>query len=548
MKNIYKVGIYVLVLALFLAGCSSGGDSDGASGDSKDTLRLIAPSDLTTLDSSLAVEAGAFEVMNATQEGLYRLDKDDKAEPAIATGDPKKSNDGKTWTFKLRKDAKWSNGDPITAHDFVYSWRRVVDPKTASEYAYMFENIKNAKDITAGKKKPEELGVKAIDDHTLEVKLIKDVPWMQSLFAFGSFNPQNEKFVKKQGNKYGTTVESTLSNGPFVLSQWKTEDKWTLKPNKEYWDKDKVKLGEVNYKVIKDLQTALNLYETGKADSVVIESQNVAKYKDREDFTTELVSTSRFIRLNQTKNKDLANENLRKALAKSYDKKAYADQLLKNGSLPSDTLMIKDFVETPDGKDYKDGVKSSLNYDKKEAKKLYEKAKKELGKDKFSIEYLTYDAEESKKAGQFMKEQIESNLPGVTINIKQQPFKQKLKLESNKDYDVAYGGWGPDYPDPTTYLDLFKKNSPHNQSGYSNPEYDKALEEANSDEMLKDENAQKRMELLQKAEGMLLDDAAIAPVYQDGVARLRQPYVKNWQPHKFGGDYSLKEVEIAGAK
>ncbi|WP_436862734.1 ABC transporter substrate-binding protein [Mammaliicoccus sciuri] len=556
MRKKISVLLSILVAAvLTLAACSGGGSKsdEGGKGGVKtekkeNVLNLVSTSDIPTLDPSLATDQVAFFTFAQTMEGLYVLDKNDKPIPGVAKADPEKSADGKTWTIKLRDNAKWQNGDPVTAHDFVYAWQRTVDPDTAAEYAYMFENIENAKDITSGKKKPEELGVKAIDDHTLEVKLIKDVPWMQSLFAFGSFNPQNEKFVKKQGNKYGTTVESTLSNGPFVLSQWKTEDKWTLKPNKEYWDKDKVKLGEVNYKVIKDLQTALNLYETGKADSVVIESQNVAKYKDREDFTTELVSTSRFIRLNQTKNKDLANENLRKALAKSYDKKAYADQLLKNGSLPSDTLMIKDFVETPDGKDYKDGVKSTLNYDKKEAKKLYEKAKKELGKDKFSIEYLTYDAEESKKAGQFMKEQIESNLPGVTINIKQQPFKQKLKLESNKDYDVAYGGWGPDYPDPTTYLDLFKKNSPHNQSGYSNPEYDKALEEANSDEMLKDENAQKRMELLQKAEGMLLDDAAIAPVYQDGVARLRQPYVKNWQPHKFGGDYSLKEVEIAGSK
>ena len=557
MRKRLSVLVSLLVAAVLTLAACSGGGSKNEEGSSKggvktekkeNVLNLVSTSDIPTLDPSLATDQVAFFTFAQTMEGLYVLDKNDKPIPGVAKGEPEKSADGKTWTIKLKDNAKWQNGDPVTANDFVFGWQRTVDPKTAAEYAYMFENIENAKEITAGKKKPEELGVKAVDDHTLQIKLVKDVPWMQALLAFGSFNPQNEKFVKKQGDKYGTTVETTLSNGPFVLSQWKTEDKWTLKPNKEYWDKGKVKLGEVNYKVIKDLQTALNLYETGKADSVVVESQNVAKYKDRDDFTTELMATSRFIRLNQTKNKDLENENLRKALAKSYDKKAYTDSLLKNGSLPSDTLMIKDFVKMPDGKDYKDGVKSSLNYDKKEAKKLYDKAKKELGKDKFTIEYLTYDAEESKKAGQFMKEQIESNLPGVTIKIKQQPFKQKLKLESNKDYDVAYGGWGPDYPDPTTYLDLFKKDSPHNQSGYSNPEYDKALEEANSDEMLKDENAEKRLKALQKAEGMLLDDAAIAPVYQDGVARLRQPYVKNWQPHKFGGDYSLKEVEIAGAK
>ncbi|MGO1989274.1 ABC transporter substrate-binding protein, partial [Mammaliicoccus vitulinus] len=175
-------------------------------------------------------------------------------------------------------------------------------------------------------------------------------------------------------------------------------------------------------------------------------------------------------------------------------------------------------------------------------------AKKETGKDSFKIEFLTYDDAERKQAAQYMKEQIEKNLPGVTLKIKQQPFKQKLALESKGDYDISFAGWGPDYPDPTTYLDLFTKDSPHNQTGYSNAEYDKALEEANSDEMLKPENEQKRLEMLQKAEGQFLESAAIAPMYQAGVARLRQPYVKNWQTHKFGGDYSLKEVEIAGAK
>ncbi|GGI38855.1 peptide ABC transporter substrate-binding protein [Mammaliicoccus stepanovicii] len=553
-KKLTALFALVTAVLLTLAACSGGGKDDGGnkggvkSEKSENALNLVSTGDIPTLDPSLATDQIAFYTFAQTMEGLYVLDKDDKPIPGVAKGNPEKSADGKTWTIKLRDNAKWQNGDPVTAHDFVFAWRRTVDPKTAAEYAYMFENVENANDITAGKKKPEELGVKAVDDKTLEIKLIKDVPWMQSLLAFGSFNPQNEKFVKKQGDKYGTTVESTLSNGPFVLSQWKTEDNWKLKPNKEYWDKDKVKLGEVNYKVIKDLQTALNLYETGKADSVVVESQNVKKYKDREDFTTDLQASNWFVRLNQTKNKDLANENFRKAIAKSYDKETYTKSLLSNGSIPTDKLMIKDFVKSKDGKDYLDEVKSPLNYDKKAAKKYLEKAKKELGKDKFTVEFLTYDDDERKKAAQFMKEQIESNLPGVTIKIRQQPFKQKLKLESNKDYDIGYAGWGPDYPDPTTYLDLFKKNSPHNQSGYNNPEYDKMLEEANSDEMLKDENAQKRMELLQKAEGKLLEDGAVAPVFQAGVARLRQPYVKNWQPHKFGGDYSLKEVEIAGAK
>ena len=557
MRKRLSVLMSILVAAvLTLAACSGGGskkdDSGGKGGvkseKSENVLNLSSGSDIPTMDSSLAIDQVSFFTFNQTLEGLYVLNKDDEPEPGVAKGDPEKSDDGKTWTIKLRDDAKWSNGDPVTAHDFVYAWQRTVDPDTAAEYAYMFENIENASEITSGKKKPEELGVKAIDDQTLEVKLVKDVPWMQSLFAFGSFMPQNEKFVEKQGKKFGTTADTTLSNGPFKMTQWKTEDNWKLEPNDKYWDKDKVKLKEVNYKVVKETQTAINLYQTGKLDSVTLDATNVSKYKDREDFSTELNSSNFFYRINKTKNKDLENEDLRKAFAKSIDKKKYVNSLLNDGSVPSDKLMVKDFVKDEDGKDYIDGVKSPLNYDKEEAKKLLEKAKKETGKDKFNIELLTYDQDVSKKAAEFVKEQVEQNLPGVTLKIKQQPFKQKLELESKGDYDISFAGWGPDYPDPTTFLDLFKKDSPHNQTGYSNAEYDKALKEANTDEMLKEENSEKRTKMLQDAESKFLESASIGPLYQQGVARLRQPYVKNWQPHKFGGDYSLKEVEIAGSK
>ncbi|MEY8596839.1 peptide ABC transporter substrate-binding protein [Mammaliicoccus lentus] len=557
MRKRLSVLMSILVAAvLTLAACSGGGskkdDSGGKGGvkseKSENVLNLSSGSDIPTMDPSLATDQVSFFTFNQTLEGLYVLNKDDEPEPGVAKGDPEKSDDGKTWTIKLRDDAKWSNGDPVTAHDFVYAWQRTVDPDTAAEYAYMFENIENASEITSGKKKPEELGVKAIDDQTLEVKLLKDVPWMQSLFAFGSFMPQNEKFVEKQGKKFGTTADTTLSNGPFKMTQWKTEDNWKLEPNDKYWDKDKVKLKEVNYKVVKETQTAINLYQTGKLDSVTLDATNVSKYKDREDFSTELNSSNFFYRINKTKNKDLENEDLRKAFAKSIDKKKYVNSLLNDGSVPSDKLMVKDFVKDEDGKDYIDGVKSPLNYDKEEAKKLLEKAKKETGKDKFNIELLTYDQDVSKKAAEFVKEQVEQNLPGVTLKIKQQPFKQKLELESKGDYDISFAGWGPDYPDPTTFLDLFKKDSPHNQTGYSNAEYDKALKEANTDEMLKEENSEKRTKMLQDAESKFLESASIGPLYQQGVARLRQPYVKNWQPHKFGGDYSLKEVEIAGSK
>lgn len=550
-KNFQWFLVLLLALTGFVSACSgSGGDKKSAGGGKDEqVLNFAQGSDIPSMDSSMATDQVSFDTFNQVMEGLYTLDKDDKAVPGVAEGEPEKSKDGKTWTIKLRKDAKWSNGDPVTAKDFEYAWKRTIDPKTGAEYAYIMADLKNANKIMEGKAKPDELGVKAIDDNTLEIQLETNVPYFQELLAFGTFLPQNEKFVEEKGDKYGTTKDNTLYNGPFVLNEWNTEKNYQLTPNKEYWDKDKVKLKEVNYQIVKETQTALNLYTTGKIDAVGLNAENVDKYKNdakyKDQFSTELDASTYFVRINQSKNKDLQNKNMRLALAKAIDKDKYVKTLLNNGSIAIDTLMPKEFVKGPDGKDYIDGVKSPLNYDKDEAKKYYEKAKKELGKDKFTFEFLTYDADTSKKDAEYVKEQLETNLPGVTLKVKQQPFKQKLALESKKNYELSFAGWGPDYPDPMTFIDMFVTDGPHNQMDWSNKDFDKMVKDAKGPLL---EDTEKRWTTLQEAETLFLEDAAIIPMYQRGTARLRQPYIKNYVTHKFAGDTTLKEVTIEGKK
>ncbi|TDM13338.1 peptide ABC transporter substrate-binding protein [Macrococcus bovicus] len=543
----------LIAVSGFTAACSSGGGdnkdaskdaSSGSGGGEKQVLNLLEGSDIPSLDSSIATDQVSFNVFNQVYEGLYTLDKDDKAVPGVAEGEPEKSEDGKTWTIKLREDAKWSNGDPVTAKDFEFAWKRTLDPKTASEYAYAMYDLKNAEAVNSGKMKPDELGVKAIDDHTLEIQLESNVPYFKELLAFGTFMPQNEKFVKEKGDKYGTSKEDVIYNGPFVLNDWKTEEKFQLTPNKEYWDKDKVKLDEVNYTIVKDQQTGLNLYTTGKVDRVGLTAEQVSKYKNDPNFSTELQSSTYFMRLNE-KNKDLANKDLRLALAKSIDKEKYVKTLLNNGSEATDSLTPKDFLKNEAGEDFHDGIKSPLNYDTAAAKKAYDAAKKELGKDKFDFELLTYDADTSKKDAEYFKDQIETNLPGVSITIKQQPFKQKLDLESKGNYDIAFSGWGPDYPDAMTFLDMFVTGGPHNQMNYSNKEYDKLIKEGKTTLL---DDPEKRWTTLQDAENLFLEDAALIPMYQRGAARLVQPYVKNYVTHKFAGDTTLKETYIEGKK
>ncbi|MCD8873020.1 peptide ABC transporter substrate-binding protein [Mammaliicoccus sciuri] len=538
MSKIFKVLTMMLAAVLVLSACSSGG---GSKGKSDETLDLQINGDIPTMDSAMATDGLSFDMFFQTMEGLYTLDKDDKAIPAVAKGDPKITNDGKKWTIKLRDDAKWSNGDPVTAHDFVFAWRKVVDPDTASEYAYILYDIKNAEEINSGDKKPEELGVKAVDDHTLEFELTKSLPYYKELLSFGTFMPQNEKFVKKQGDKYGTTVKTTLYNGPFKMTEWKTDDKVTLEKNDDYWDKDKVKLNKVNYKVVKEASTAVNLYETNKLDIVDLPAEQVKKYKDDKAFNTELDTVTYYFKLNEDTVPEFKNEDFRLAFAKAIDKEAYVKNNLNNGSIPTDNFVPKDFVKDSNGKEYQDGVKNTNQYNVKEAKEHYEKAKKALGKDKFTIELMTYDKDTAKRDAEYFKEQLEKNLDGVTIKIKQQPFKQKLDLVSKGEYEMSLENWIPDYPDPMTFLELYVTDGSHNNTGWSNKEYDSIIKAADSS-LASDPD--KRLSELQRAEGMLLNEAGIVPLYQVGVAQLQKPNVKNVVNHQFGGVSTLKEAYI----
>lgn len=539
-KRLRLISLVLLSITLVLSACSGGGkekkDSDAA-GDGK-SLHLISISDIPSMDSSLATDATSFDVLNNTMEGLYKLDKHDKAIPGIAKGDPKKSDDGLTWTIELR-DAEWSNGEKVTANDFVYAWRKLVTPKTASEYAFIMFDIENAEDINKGKKKPEELGVKAVDDKTLEIKLNRELPYYQELLTFGSFLPQNEKFVKEKGDKYGTTAKDTLYNGPFTLSDWKTEDNYTLKKNDKYWDKGNVKLDSVNFKVVKEPQTALNMYNAGDVDEALIPAENVNKYKDDKAYNTELEARVYFMRMNQKDVPEFKNKDLRMAIAQSIDREQYVKSNLNNGSKPAKTLVPTEFVKDTKGKDYTKGVETENKFDKEAAKKHLEKAKKDLGKDEFTFELLTYDQDNAKKDAEYFKEQIEQNLPGVKIKVKQQPFKQKLKLESSMDYQISFGRWAPDYPDAMSFLELFTSDNVMNETGWKNKEYDKKIEDSGN-KLLKKE--QERVEAMQDAESLLLDEATIIPIYQQGNARLTQSYVNDIERHKFGGDTDLKHA------
>lgn len=535
-----KFSIVLLTLAMLfaLSGCTN---KKSLYSDDGQVFRKVLTADLTTLDTALITDEISFEITAQSFEGLYVLGKGDKAELGVAKEFPKKSKDGKTLTVKLRKDAKWSNGDKVTAHDFVYAWRKVVDPKTTSEFAYIMGDIKNANDINASKKPVKDLGIKALDDYTLKIELEKPVPYINQLLALNTFDPQNEKIAKKYGERYGTAADKAVYNGPFKVDDWKQEDKTMLSKNDYYWDKKHVKLDRVNYKVMKDLQAGASLYDTGSVDDAIITADQVDKYKKNKGLNFVLTTGTFFIKMNEKEFPDFKNKELRLAIAQAIDKKGFVDSVKNNGSVPSDTFTAKGIAKAPNGEDYASTIKSPLKYNPKEAKQHWEKAKKELGKKEVTFSMNTEDTPDAKIASEYIKAQVEKNLPGVTLKIKQLPFKQRVSLELSGNFQASLGGWSADYPDPMAYLETMTTGNAQNNTDWGNKTYDQLLKDARNKLALKKDQ---RYEALKSAEELFLGDAPVAPIYQKGTAHLTNPQVKGLIYHKVGPNNSLKGVYI----
>lgn len=547
----------VLVLSVFLAACGGGDKKDDNTSDKKTSkldakqeLNLIETAEIPTADSALVTDTVGFTVLNNVNEGLYRLNKDNVAEPAIAEGEPKVSEDGTVYTFKLR-DAKWSDGSAVTANDFEFAWKRAIDPKTGSEYGpYMMNGvIKNAEKIATGKAKPDALGVKAVDEKTLEVTLEKPIPYFLSLMAFGTFLPQKEEFVKAKGKQYAKNSDNLLYNGPFVLTDWDgTGLTWKYKKNENYWDKDSVKLDTINVDVVKETSTAVNLYNSGEKDRAGLSGEFATQYANDKNLVKTEEATVFYLKLNQKRlgktDTPLANLNIRKAIAQAFNKEELTTNVLANGSEPANYLVPKNFTFDENKKDFRD-VNGDMNkFDAAAAKSSWEKGLKELGVKKVELEFLGDDSDLSKKMDEYMKNQLEKNLPGLTIKLKEVPFQNRIDLDTKQDYDIQFAGWGPDYQDPLTFISLWTSDSAQNKMSYNSKEYDKLVKDASTTYA---NDPAKRWQALADAEKLVVGtDAAIAPVYQRTRIALQQPYVKDLVIHNFGADYSYKWAYIAG--
>lgn len=510
-KRVLAAFLSMAMVAGLATGCGTpgGGKSDGDSADGK-VFRYAVNTLPTTLDPTKGQSIGDNEIQHAITEGLTRNTAGD-VKPGIAESWDE-SEDGLTYTFHLRKDAKWSDGEPITAADFEYSWKRLVNPETASPYAFIGDCLKNGQAIEQGNMDVEELGVKAVDDTTLEVTLEHPTSYFLSLIgSSGQFAPLRQDIVEKYGTDFAATSEKNVYSGPFVMTS--SEDNvWTFEKNDNYWDKDSINLDKCELNYVENTDTQLSMYEAGDLDYVQVPTAYVSDYKDKADvFANGNVD---FCYINsKSDNPVLGNKNFRLALnyalnRNDYNKLANADTFTAFNGLVFPGLQAKG---TTYGEAYDlNSYSYPLDGDQDKATEYLNAAMKELGianASDITVEVVTTDADSSKRIVETLQEQWQNAL-GIKVKIRQVTYADIYgKVFPEHDYEIGYGGWGSDYDDPYSYLELFKSDSSYNYSQYENPEVDQLLI-ASQDEP----DTDKRMDELNQAEQDILADGAFVPL------------------------------------
>lgn len=538
-------GVVTISLGMLLAACGNGNSSSKSAAQSG-TLNLSTTAPLDTIDIS---KSTGFGQTGNVFESFYRLGKNGKPTAGLAkTGTV--SKDGKTWTFKIR-DSKWSNGDPIVAQDFVYSWRRSLNPKTASPYAYLFSGVKNADAIIAGKKSPNALGISAPDKKTVVVKLNRPIAYFRVLMAYPLFGPQNEKVVKKYGNRYATKAQYQVYSGPFKIKGWNgTNDTWSFVKNNDYWDKKVVKLNKINYQVVKSNNTGYQMYQQGKLDLTPLSSEQVKNLKSNQDFTQYPYSLVRFLLYNfkdknQINRAALNNKNIRLALSLSIDRDVVTKKVLGNGSTLPTGFVANDLASNPKtGEDFakEQSVNNTVDYNSALAKKYWKKGLQEIGQKNLTFDVLSSNDEaDSDQLTQYLQSQWTKELKGLKINITNIPEKSSDSRAQQGNFDIYLSHWGGDFNDPMTFMQIPMTGTSYNYGKWSNSTYDNLVKKAGNEDA---NNPEKRWNDLVKAAKIVNGNQTITPIYQQTTAYLQNKRVHGLIHNTAGTQWSYKYAYV----
>lgn len=568
MKNAKSLLAFGVAAAMALAATGCGGSATSASSAAESTssasqateaesasagsgtLNIMLETPVESLDPQLATDGTSFEVIADYTDGLMQMDADGAAVPACAES-YEVSEDGTTYTFHIREDAVWSNGDPVTANDFVFAWQRAVDPANASEYSYMLSDIGqivNAAEIIAGEKDVSELGVTAVDDKTLEVQLNVPVSYFLSLMYFPTYYPVNQAFFESCGDTFATSPETTLSNGAFVLTSYEpAATAFELVKNEDYYDADKVQLAGLNYQVIQDSQQALMSYQNGDLDTTLLNGEQVDQVKDDPEFTSVGAGYLWYISPNIKEVPELANLNLRLAMTFALDRDSICNDVLKDGCAPTYTAVPPEFAAGPDGSDFSADqtmFADACAYDPDKALEYYEAAKTELSQDTFTFDMVVDADDAPQKVAQVVKEQLETTLPGMTINLTIEPKKQRVEDMQNGNFQLGLTRWGPDYADPMTYLGMWVTDNSNNYGFWSSADYDAIIAECTTGDLCTDPEG--RWSALYDAEKIVMDEAVIFPLYTQCNAEMVSSAVSGIEFHPVALNRVYKNAVKAG--
>lgn len=533
-------GTMVFASAALLVACGS-----KSSSSSSETFNRMEKDVISTMDNAHITDVISGQAAVDTGDGLYRY-KGKKLEPAVATKVVKPTNNGLTYTFNLRK-TKWSNGDPVTAKDFVFAWKRAADPKTKSEYAYLFSGIKNADDITAGKKAASTLGVKAEGDYKLVVTMDRPVPYFSTMMVNPVFFPLNQKTVDKYGKKFGTQSKYLVFNGPFKLTNWNgTGNSWDEVKNTSYWNAKQVKLNKIHVQVVKDSNTAANLFATKKLDDAVLTGEIAKQHAKDKDYVGDKQGRTTYLDMNEEKVPDFKNLKLRQAVAMAINRDEFANKVIGDGSFGISTITPENSGSNPKtGEDFsKEAAKESKTvqtYDLKKAKQLWAEGLKEVGKSGEDVTLTTDDTDVAKKSAEYLQSALEQ-LPGMKVSISSVPFKTRIQRSLDGSAQFILSGWQGDFPDPISFLDLYTTGNTYNFSHWSNKQYDDLIKASKGT----DANSEtKRYDDLLKAQELLSKESPVATLYQTVQGHLRNPKLKGatFSPanmYNFVGAYMAK--------
>lgn len=555
-----------LALALLLLGAvglsACGGGSRGGTDPTQPEPGKTTDAQLITLnlgteppnlDHNKTTDSASFDILTNVMEGLVRLGEGGRIDKGSGqAADWTISPDGKKYTFVLKDGLKWSDGKPVTAHDFAYSWLRALDPKTASEYAYQLYYIKGAEawnaiatDAPDFAQKYEELknqvAVRALSDKTIEVELETPTPYFLGLMAFPTYLPTRQDLVEQHGGKFGADADKLVFNGPFVLKSWTHEAELVLEKNPNYWDAGKVKLEKVLFKMIKDSNTAINMYEANELDSVGIPGEFIPQYKEKGLRTMADASTF-YITFNLT-NQIFANANLRKAFSLALDRKGFIDNVAKNGSVPASGYVPPSITMLGIDRPFRDtsGTFIPAGADPAAAREALAAGLKELNLAQLPpVKLLISDTSTTKRYAQGFQEMWNKNL-GVQVELEPVAFKIRLQRARQGDYEMVFSGWIGDYNDPMTFMDMWVTDGGFNDAKWSNRTYDTLVKTAKETA-----DQRSRLSAMAEAEKILLAELPILPLYHGASNWVEKPWFQGALHFPVGGSLDLKYAYVGG--